>query len=404
MAEFIYQAKNPAGETVEGKIDAPSENDAVNFLHERNFVILSLEEAQKNIFSIDISSLFEQANTKDIVIFTRQLATLLGADVPLVEGIKTIARQTEKESFKKIINAVAASVEGGAALSAALSEFGDIFSDFYISLVKAGEVSGKLNETLNYLADYLERKEGISSTIRGAMAYPVFVLIALVIVMIIMMIWVLPQLLAIISDAGVKEIPFTTRVIIFTTEFFNKYILLIALGAIMAGMGLFSYLKTPGGKVWFDGFKISIPRLGSIIKSFYISRFAETLSTLIKAGVPILRSLQVTGDVVGNSIYKESIMEAHESIKTGGTMSEVFQKYPNEFPTLVTSMLSIGEKTGRTDFMLENIFNFYKKETENSINSLSQLLEPVMIMILGIGVAFLVSGILLPIYSLVGSN
>ena len=298
---------------------------------------------------------------------------------------------------------MASSVEGGASLSSAVSEFHTVFSPFYGSLIKAGEVSGKMQDALGYLADYLERSSSLNSKIRGALSYPAFVLFGLVVVTIIMMTTVLPQLLAILEDAGIQNLPLTTRIIITITGFFNNYILYLLVAMALGIILLVNYIKTPNGQAWFDNIRIRIPRLGSIIRGFYLARFAETLSTLIKSGVPILQSLEVTSDVMGNVIYKEYILEARDNVKSGGTISEILQKY-DEFPAMVTSMLSIGEKTGRTDFMLENIFKFYKNETENNLQNISQLLEPILIMILGVAVGFLVSGILLPIYSLVGAG
>jgi len=401
--EFLYQAKNQRGELIEGKIEAPSQDVAVNFLHQKELTVLSLDILERGLFAVDISALLERINKRDTVVFTRQLSTLIDADVPLVEGLRTIARQTEKAPFQKIINTIANSVEGGATLSDALSEFNNIFSDFYLSLVRAGEISGKLHDSLNYLADYLERSSALTSKIRGALAYPIFILLALGIVTTIMMTMVLPQLLEILLESGVKDLPLTTRIIIAVTTFFNKYILVILVALAVIGVMLYNYLRTVEGKEWLDDLKLSVPKLGSIIRNLYLARFAETFSTLLKSGVSILESLEVTSEVIGNVIYKDYILEARDNVKRGGTMSEVFQKY-KEFPAMVTSMLSIGEKTGKTDFMLDNIFKFYKAEAENSIQNISQLLEPVLIMILGIAVGLLVAGILLPIYSLVGAG
>ena len=278
-----------------------------------------------------------------------------------------------------------------------------VFSKFYVSLVRAGEVSGKMQTTLTYLADYLERSASLNSKIRGALSYPAFVLFALVAVSIIMMTTVLPQLLSIIKDAGVQDIPMTTKILIAVTNFVNKYIALLAVlfgGAIFAAV---YYVKTPEGINKFDNFKIKMPQFGAVVRALYLARIAETLSTLIKSGVPILEGLDITSEVVGNSVYREILIRAKENVRGGGTISEVFEQY-KEFPPLVSSMLAIGEKTGRTDFMLENIFNFYKNESETSIQNLSQLIEPILILVLGLGVGLLVAAVLLPIYSLVGSG
>ncbi|MEX1064187.1 MAG: type II secretion system F family protein, partial [Candidatus Paceibacterota bacterium] len=395
--DFIYQAKNQQGELVEGKVEAPSEDQAVNVLHQRNLVILSLDVARRGLFERDLASAFSRPNQKDVVLFTRQLATIVEADIPLVEGLHTLERQAEKPSFKKIISDVANSIEGGATLSVALNEHEKVFGTFYVSLVRAGEVAGKIQTSLLYLADYLERSASLNSKIKGALAYPAFVLFAMVVVTIILMTTVLPQLLTIIEDAGIQDIPISTQILIQVTEFFNRYIILIIALLIFLVLGLFSYIKTPAGREWFDNLKIRIPQFGRVTRNVYLARIAETLSTLIKAGVPILESLEITGDIVGNSIYKAILLEARENVQGGGSISEVFEKY-DAFPVLVPSMLSIGERTGRTDFMLENIFKFYKSEAENDIQNLAQLIEPVLILVLGLGVGVLVSAVLLPIY------
>ncbi len=401
--EFIYQAKNQQGEMIEGKIEAPSEDQAVNVLHQRNLVVLSLDLAQRGFFERDLSGLFSKPNRKDVVLFTRQLATIIEADIPLVEGLHTLEKQSEKPSFKKVISNVANSIEGGATLSKALAEHEKVFGTFYVSLVRAGEIAGKIQTSLSYLADYLERSASLNSKIKGALAYPAFVLFALVAVAIIMMTTVLPQLLTIIEDAGIQDIPFTTKILIQVTDIFNRFIVLILALLAFAVFGFFSYIKTPGGRNWFDNLKIKMPQFGRVTRNIYLARMAETLSTLIKAGVPILESLSITADIVGNSVYKAIILEARDNVQGGGSISEVLEKY-EAFPVLVPSMLSIGERTGRTDFMLENIFKFYKSEAENDIQNLAQLIEPVLILILGLGVGALVSAVLLPIYSLVGAG
>lgn len=403
VVEFLYQAKTQTGELAEGKIEAPSEDQAVNVLQQKGFLILSLEEARKGLFSKNLGAALSKPSQKDVVMFTRQMATLVDADVPLVEGLHALIKQIEKESFRKVVLSLSAAIEGGSSLSAALGGQEKVFSKFYISLVRAGEVAGKLQTTLTYLADYLERSSSLNSKIRGALAYPAFVLFALIVVTIIMMTTVLPQLLSIIKDAGVQDIPVTTKILMAATNFVNRFIVLILALLIGGVIQLFYYTKTPKGRRWLDGFIISIPEFGKVVTNLYLARIAETLSTLIKSGVPILEGLNITSDVVGNVIYKEILLQARENVRGGGTISEVLERY-KEFPPLVTSMLAIGEKTGRTDFMLENIFNFYKAEAENDIQNISQLIEPVLILVLGLGVGVLVAAVLLPIYSLVGAG
>ncbi len=404
MAEFVYQAKNQQGQLIEGHIEASSEEQAVITLQQQNLVILSLDQAEKKLLEKDLTAVLVRPNRKDVVIFTRQLATLIDADVPLVDGLHILSQQVEKASFKKVVLSIATDIEGGATLSIALSNYPKVFTGFYISLVRAGEVAGKLQSTLLYLADYLERSAALNSKLRGALAYPGFVLFALLIVTIIMMTTVLPQLLSIIRDAGVVDLPITTRILIATTDFVNANIIFILIGLIGAIVGGVYYFKTPEGKEKIDSFLIHMPQFGKITRNLYLARMSETLSTLIKSGVPILQGLEITSEVVGNAVYRNILLEARTSVQNGGFMSEVFSNYPDVMPAMVTSMLAIGEKTGRTDSMLENIYRFYNAEAENNIANLSQLIEPVLILTLGLGVGILVSAVLLPIYSLVGAQ
>ncbi len=385
---------------MEGKIDAPSEDQAVVLLHQKGLYVIALEGVDTGVMGRDLLSYFNRASRKDLIIFTRQLATLIDADVPLLEALTILSRQTEKESFRQVITAIIASVEGGASLSLALSEHDRVFNKFFTSLVHVGEISGKMQETLLYLADYLERSASLNSKIRGAIFYPIFVLSSLVVVAIIMMTTVIPQLLTIIHDSGVTELPLPTKILIGVSGFFTSYIVYIIFIAVVGIIGLYYYVRTPSGKLALDRFKISIPRFGRIIRNLYLARIAETLATLIRSGVPIQDGLEITADVVDNEIYKGILLEAKKHVQGGGTLSEVLAEH-EEFPSLVSSMLSTGERTGRTDYMLQNVLKFYKMEAENDVQNLSQLIEPILILILGIGIGGLVAAILLPIYSLI---
>lgn len=399
--EFNYKAKIQTGEIIEGTIDTPDENIAVDILHSKGYVVLSLTPLKKDLFKTDINLVLSKPTTKDIVIFTRQLSTLVDADMPLAEGLRTLARQVEKPTFKKIITEVSEAVEAGSSLSSALSKYPKLFSTFYIKLVQSGEVTGKLHESLLYLADYLERSQGITSKIRGALAYPAFVVFALVVVTFIMVIYVLPQLLTIFEEAGTIQLPLTTRILIWTTSFINTYLYYLVLGVLALIYLGWSYIRTPAGQEWIDNAKINFPSLGMVVRNLYLARIAESLSTLIKAGIPILDALKITSDLVGNANYKKIMLAAEENVRGGGAISEILEKHA-EVPPLFTSMVAIGEKTGKLDFMLEHLSKFYKSESDNTIDSISQLIEPILVFLLGIAVAILVSSILLPIYNLVG--
>ncbi|MBI4158609.1 MAG: type II secretion system F family protein [Candidatus Yanofskybacteria bacterium] len=399
--DFNYKAKTQTGEITEGTIGAPDENTAVNILHSKGYVVLSLTLIGKDIFKTDVNLILSKPRTKDIVIFTRQLSTLVDADMPLAEGLRTLARQAEKPTFRKIITDVSEAVEAGSSLSNALSKYPKLFSTFYIKLVQSGEVSGKLHESLLYLADHLEKSQGINSKIRGALAYPAFIIFALVVVTLIMVTYVLPQLLTIFKEAGVEDLPFTTRMLIWVTDFINTYLYFLVLGILVLAYSSWTWIQTPAGNEWLDNVKIKFPSLGVVVRNLYLARIAESLSTLIKAGIPILDALKITSDLVGNENYRKIMLAAEKNVRDGGAISEVLDKH-EEVPPLFTSMVAIGEKTGKLDFMLEHLSKFYKSESDTAIDSISQLIEPILVLVLGFAVAILVSSILLPIYNLVG--
>ena len=399
--EFKYQAKNSAGQIIEGIIDAPSQDNAVSILHDKQFVVLSLVLFKKDMFSKDLNQVLSRTTTKDIVVFTRQLSTLIEADMPLAEGLRTLAQQSEKPGLKKIIMDVAAAVEGGSSLSAALGAHPKEFTPFYIKLVQAGEVTGKLESSLLYLADYLERSQSINSKIRGALIYPAFVVSAMIVVFLIMAVYVLPQLLSVFKDSGVTDLPLSTRILIAVTNFLNAYIYHILVILIVGGFFIGRFLRTAQGKAWQDNFLVNMPSLGIVIRNLYLARVAESLSTLIKSGLPILDALKITADLVGNENYRKIMLSAEENVRSGGTISEILTQH-KEMPPLFSSMVAIGERTGKLDYMLEHVSKFYKSESESAINSITALIEPILVLVLGFAVAILVSSILLPIYSMVG--
>ena len=397
---FSYKVKTQSGEILEGKVEAPDENKAVDTLQSKGYLILSINRLEGDIFSIDLNKYFQKPTNKDIVIFTRQLSTLIDADMPIAEGLRTLARQFEKPTLRKILSEISDAVEGGSALSSALAVHPKLFSSFYVKLVQSGEVSGKLHETLLYLADHLERSQEINSKIRGALAYPAFVVFALIVVTGIMVIYVLPQLLTIFEDVGVSDLPITTRILIWVTNFVNNYIyylFTLLFGSLLMG---WRYIKTPNGKAVFDNIKISMPALGTVVRNLYLARISESLSTLIKSGIPILDVIHITSDLVGNVNFQKILLDAEESVRGGGNISDVFLRY-KEIPPLMSSMVAIGEKTGKLDFMLGHISKFYKSESDNTIDNIATLIEPILVLVLGVAVAILVSAILLPIYNLV---
>ena len=400
--EYSYRAQTQNKQTIEGVIEAPDEDVAISILHSKGYVVLAFTALRKDVFSSDLGELLARPSVKDVIIFTRQLSTLTDASMPLGQSLRTLAQQAIKPTIQKIISNIADLVEGGSALSSALSTHPRYFTSFYINLIKSGETTGKLNETLQYLAEYMERSESINAKIRGALSYPAFVLFALIAVGTVMSVYVLPNLLDIFKESGLTNLPFTTRILIFTTDFINKYILYMLAVLATAVFFLSTHLRSLRGKIWLDNIKIKFPRFGMVVRNLYLARLAESLATLIKSQIPILEALHITSELVSNHNYKTILLAAEESVRGGGSISEIFARR-KEIPPLMTSMIAIGEKTGKIDFMLEHVANFYKSQAENSISNITQIIEPVLILILGVAVAGLVSSILLPIYNLIGA-
>ncbi len=308
--EFIYQAKNREGQLVNGVAEAHDENEAVSVLHDQGLTILSLEAKEKGLFKKDIGAVLIKPSGRNVVFFSRQLATLVAADVPLISALNTVAEQPANLAFKKVLKDITEMVDAGSSLSQALAKYPSVFSEFFISLIKSGETAGKLHEVSNYLADYLEKQSEIRAKTMGALIYPAFLLLAVIAVFIVLFFGfppldlppIIPQILSIVQEAGVEELPFSTRFLIFANNLLlNFWYLILGLLAIL-GFWLFNYLKSPEGEETYDRFKLRMPFLKKAIQGIYLARFSETLATLVKAGVPILDSLEITSSVVGNKI------------------------------------------------------------------------------------------------------
>lgn len=396
---FVYQARTPEGEERSGKIEARSLESAVEVLQRNNLIIVDIQSAEGAVsFLIHPLSFFERVPQRDVVIFSRQLATLFEAKVPLVQSLRTLATETENKLFRKAISDILEDVSGGAALSQAFGRFPKIFGQFYINMAKAGEESGKLEEVFIYLADYLERSYALTSKARNSLMYPGFIFFAFIGVIVVMLVVVIPRLTEIFADLG-QELPFYTRVIIALSTFLQQWglalLVFMTIGAVVLGR----FFMTERGAEIFDEFKIRMPLLGGLLKKIYLTRLTDNLATLILAGIPIIRALQITADVVGNRVYAKIILDASESVKAGNTISYSFEKFA-EVPPLITQMIKIGEEAGKLDFILKSAARFYQRDVDNLLDNFVSLIEPALIIMLGLGVGVLVAAVLVPLYNL----
>ncbi len=397
--KFNYQARTEQGEVHSGVVEASSKEAALKLLQKYGFYITFLEKAGKQSFLSKKIKFFDRISQKDIVVFSRQLAIMLNSKVPPVEALRILISQTNNANLREKILKIAEEVEGGTLLSKAFSSYPDVFSSLYVNMIKSGEASGKLSDTLTYIADHLEKDYYLRSKIKGVMIYPFFVLFVLAGVFLAMMVWIVPNMKNILQDSE-QELPAMTKFTITISDFFvEQTLILFILFAVFAVIA-FLFLRSGKGKEFLSVYSLRLPIIGPFFKKVYLSRFAESLSTLISGGLPIVQSLEITADVVGNIVYKNIILEAKKSVTKGETISLALIRFPKAMPPLFTQMVQTGEKTGQLDNILMNIVNFYQKEVDTTVDNLTSIIEPVLIVVLGLMVAFLAMAVLMPIYQM----
>lgn len=399
---FKYQARTKEGLIQIGIVEAPSRQRAAALLQERGLYITYLEAEEKKPFYARELGIFARPTKKDVVYFSRQLSLMLKSGISLVEALRSIALQTEKARFREIVLKIADDVEGGTYFSDALSKFPDVFSEFFVNMIKSGEASGKLAETLTYLADNLEKEYLLLSKVKSGMTYPAFVFVIFILVGLVMFFFVLPRFSEAVEGLNI-QLPAITRAIISVGVFFQSWWWLILIVLLFTIFGIWRYLKTKEGKEFVSNLSLKLPVIGKIAKKIYITRFCENLATLIFAGLPITQALEVVSGVITNKKYKDIVIEAKEGVRRGETISAVLERYPKSIPAMVVQMVRVGEKSGRLEEALKKVADFYRKEIESAIEGLVSIIEPIMIIILGAVVGGLMLGIFLPIYKSLGT-
>jgi type IV pilus assembly protein PilC len=336
---------------------------------------------------------------KELTVFYRQLAVLFEANISPLESLRILGEQMKNQLFKELIFEIDKNIKGGETLSQAMGKHPKVFSPFYVNIVAAGEATGKLHEVLRYLADHAEREYNLNGKVKGAFTYPAVIFSLFIVVGALMMIYVVPQLTSMLTEMG-TSLPFTTKVLIWTSNFLKKWILLVILFVIGAVIGFLKFSKTDKGIFIIDTAKINIPVFKVLFQKIYLARFAENFKTLLVGGIPILKALEITAKVIGNKIYENIVNEAREKVKVGESITSAFSGYPKQIAPMVTQMIGVGEKTAQLDVILEKVALFYQQEVDRAVNNMTQLIEPIMILVLGGGVAFLVASILMPIYNI----
>ncbi len=396
---FRYKALDQTGASKEGTVDAVNIDLAISALQKRGLSIVTIkpEEESGSLLSKNIT-FFDRVSNKDVVILSRQISTLFEAQVSALRVFQLLAAQSEKPILRRILKEVADDLQGGTPISTALSKHPEAFSDFYINMVKSGEESGKLDQTFMYLADYLDRTYEVTSKVETALIYPAFVVCTFIVVMILMLTFVIPKISDILTQSG-QAIPFYTQVVLGISSFFVNYGIILLIALVIAGFFLWRYLKTNAGKMSYDEAKISVPLVKDLYLKLYLARIADNMNTMIVSGIPMVRVLDITSSIVGNSVFKSIMQRTEEDVKSGSSVSEALGKH-KEIPGIFVQMVKIGEETGQLGNILKTLASFYNREVTNSIDSIVGLIEPSMIVILGLGVAFLMAAVLVPIYSI----
>lgn len=397
---FKYKVVDDKGMNKEGEIDASSRDNAISGLQRRGFIIVSIGESNEK-GSFFKKSFFEKVSTKDIVILSRQISTLFEAQVSALKAFTMLSSNAENKLLGRKLNQVCDDLQAGFPISGALARHPDVFSNFYVNMVKAGEESGKLNETFAHLADYLDRQYALTSKTRNALIYPVFVIVTFFVVMTLMMTIVIPKLSSIILDAG-QEIPLYTKVVIAISNIFVHYGFIILIFLVLLGVWLWRLSTSPAGKRYLDRIRFSIPAVGNLYRKLFLSRIADNLDTMLVSGIPIVRSIEITSNVVTSHIYKDVLNAVIEDVKSGSSLSIAFGRYPEEIPNIMVQMIKVGEETGQLGKILKTLGDFYKREVDNAIDTLIEMIEPAMIVVLGFGVGLLLVSVLMPIYNMAG--
>lgn len=398
MRKFSYEARDQASnKLVKAVVQAESEGAAARLLTEQGFNPLSIKEIHEG--GGLLSRLTGRITTKDRIVFTRQLSTLIGAGLPLAQSLRTIIDQTENKQLQDIAQEILTSVEGGRSLSDSFAKRKEVFGPIFIALVSAGEASGTLDEALQRIADQQEKDAAVMSKIKGALTYPIIVLVVILGVVAFMLLTVVPQVEILYEDLG-KELPWLTQVMVSIAGFLTSFWWIVILALIAGGFLLMQYLKTESGIKFKDTFKLNVPIFKGMFRKLYMARLTRTGQTLLSTGVSMLDALKITGDALNNTIIQASVMRAAEKVKGGKGLSASLQPEEYILP-LVPQMIKIGEQSGRIDEMMGKTAQVYEDELDEEIRTISTAIEPVLMVVLALVAGSMVAAILFPIYGLV---
>ncbi len=404
MLSYEYTARNPAtGEKIKATLQADNEGSAAKLIQSQGLAPIDIQAVGGTSQFNPLGKFQNRIRTKERIVFSRQMSTLINAGLPLVQSLRSVNDQTTNKAFKVVINQIIADVEGGSAFSIALQKHPDVFNSIYTNLIAAGEVSGTLDKALERIAFQQEKDAEITSKIRGALAYPAIVLLVMFGVLGFMIVAVLPQVKVIYDDLPGAELPFITKALLAISEFVIHFWWVVILVLVFLGFMLTKYARTGPGKLVIDKMKMKAWPFGQLFMKVYMARFARTGTTLVSTGVPLIQMLEIVAMSVNNVHIENSITRATEKIKGGKSLADALEGDPN-FLVLVPNMLRIGEQSGSLEGMLEKTADYYEKEVDTQIKTISTIIEPLLMVILGIVAFIVVAAVLLPIYGLAGKD
>ncbi|MFA5889246.1 MAG: type II secretion system F family protein [Candidatus Paceibacterota bacterium] len=395
---FTYKALTDKGEQTEGIIEAYTVDVAINQLQRRGLVISEIHDTEEKKFKIPLWSIFNRVSNKDVVILSRQMATLFSAQISALRVFRLLGSQIENVTLQKYLSAIADDLQGGSSISMALAKYPDTFSSFYVNMVRSGEESGKLDEIFSYLADYLDRTYEVTSKAKNALIYPAFVIATFSGVMVLMLTVIIPKIALMITDSG-QAVPFYTKIVLMISSVFVNYSIFLGIGIVIVGFGLWKYYRTEEGVRFFDNMRLNLPYIGNLYRKLYLSRIADNMNTMIMSGIPILKALEVTSSVVDNRTYKAILDDTLVKVKEGVSLSNALSQH-KDIPNIMTQMVKVGEESGELGNILKSLAKFYQREVTTAVDTLVSLIEPVMIVALGVGVGILLAAVLMPIYNI----
>jgi type II secretory pathway component PulF len=396
---FEYKVLDQSGNNREGSIDAVSEDVAISSLQRKGYIIVSIRSAEKkSFFSGGELAFLERVSNKEIVILSRQIATLFEAQVSALRVFRLLGSEASNPLVNKILTQVADDLQGGTSISKALAKHPKVFSSFYCNMVLAGEETGRLDQTFRYLADYLDRSYTVTSKAQHALVYPAFVIAAFIGVMVIMMVVVIPRLSGMITESGV-ELPIYTKVVIGLSTGFQTYGLLVFIALAALVVVAWKYSTTANGRKYFDQMKVELPVIGNLYRKLYLSRIADNMSTMLTSGIAMAQAIEITAAVVENVHYEEALLKARDDIKNGASVAKAFGEH-EQIPPIMVQMIRVGEETGELGTILDTLAVFYQREVEQAVDTMVGLIEPMMIILLGGGVGTLIAAVLMPIYDI----